>query len=230
MDVDERARGLYGQPLGLARGVVHVVAVAGRDVIRIGPHAPKSDADFFALSLTRARVGAILVSGSVLRAEPELRYDLPDPLRRWREARGLEAPPRVCVLTRGALPAAHPVWESWARPVVYTTREAAASLSLPDRVEVVGVDEPSPRGAIAWLRERADAVSIEAGPSVARPLYDAPLAVDELLLSVFEGELDPRARGDAFLGEPALSDRLRRVHESRLEEPSGPWRFSRWLR
>ena len=243
LDVDARARALYGQPLQPAHGVVHVVAVAqgaegrgaeGRgneyEVIRIGPHAPKSETDFFALSLTRARVGGVLVSGSVLRAEPELRYDLPDALKQWRAAQGLDTPPVVLVLSRGDLPAAHPVWESWARPVVFTSKAAAASLRLPARVEVVGVDDPSPREAVGWLRARAGSVSIEAGPSIAVPLYDPPLVIDELLLSVFEGEIDPRARGRAFLDAAALSDRLRLVSEVRVDEPSGPWRFTRWLR
>ncbi|HBQ17839.1 MAG TPA: hypothetical protein DEF51_44195, partial [Myxococcales bacterium] len=96
--------------------------------------------------------------------------------------------------------------------------------------EVVGVDDPSPREAVAWLRARAGSVSIEAGPSIAVPLYDPPLVIDELLLSVFEGEIDPRARGRAFLDASALSDRLRLVSEARVDEPSGPWRFTRWLR
>ncbi len=228
-----RATELYGEPLGPMRGVLHVVAVAreedGLRVMWIGEHSPKSDTDFFALQLARARVDAILVSGSVLRAEPGLRYDLVG--GGWDAYRGGRPPPLLCVLTRrGGLPASHPVWGSWARPFVFTGDDAP--LELPAHVPVVRVREPTPRGAIHHLvRERGCAsVSIEAGPRVALPLYDAPSVVDELMLSTFEGELDPRARGAAFLEEAELATELERVAPPfAVEEPSGPWTFRRFL-
>ena len=233
-EVDAKASALYGAPLGPADGVLHVVAVARVDgshrVLRIGEHSPRSATDFFALSLARARVDAIVISGSVLRAEPTLVYD------RLHEGllaiRGHREPPWLCVLTRsGDLPASHPAWESWARPLVYTSDDAALS-SLPARVEIVRAASPSPRAAIHHLREDRGcaAVSIEAGPRVAVPLYDGPAVVDELMLSVFEGALDPRAVGGAFLDEAAIDARFERVGgPTRVDEPSGPWTFARYL-
>jgi hypothetical protein len=246
-DVTGAARALYGADLRGVSGVLHVTAVAreGDDlrVIRVGPHAPKSATDFFALNLARARVEGIVVSGSVLRAEPGLRYDLSGPaagaLAAWREGvAGLAEPPWLLVLTRGGDVGAlvdHPAWRSWARPVVLTGEDAAPRLrdALPPRVEVVGHPAPSPRAAIAHLRDDRGCrgVSIEAGPRVSVPLYDTPSAIDELALSVFEGALAPEARGGPFLSEASLARRLRRTGgPTAVEEPSGRWTFSRWTR
>lgn len=233
-DVDAFTEALWGEPVGPMQGVLHVMAVA-RDgeahrVIRIGPHAPDSAIDHFLLNLARARVGAILVTGSVLRAEPELRYDLgaaPEALSAWR-ARTHRQPPWVLVMSRGELPADHPVWGSWARPIAYVPAAKADALTaaLPPRVEVVGAAAPSPRAALTHLLEArgCGSVSVEAGPSVAVPLYEAPCAVDELMLSVYAGPLDERARGGEFLSPAALEARLELAGAADV----GAWRFSRW--
>lgn len=241
--VSRLARAIYGAPLGAMRGVLHVVAVAEEDgarrVMRIGPHAPKSAMDHFVLDLARARVDAILVTGAILRAEPTLRYDLAGPGRSerafeaWRrDVAGLSEPPWLLVLTGGDVRFDHPAFSSWARPIVYTRASVAARLRAP--CEVIGVDAPSARGAIDYLlRERGCAsVSVEAGPSTAVPLYDPPVAIDELMLSVFEEKLDPRARGGRFPSEADLASAgLTRTHEPHHHrEPSGPWRFERWTR
>ncbi|HJL20172.1 MAG TPA: hypothetical protein RMH99_31185 [Sandaracinaceae bacterium LLY-WYZ-13_1] len=241
-DVDAAARRLFGAALGAACGVLHVTSVAREDplqVIRVGPDAPKSATDFFVLQLARARVEAILVTGSVLRAEPTLRYELAAPfteaLRAWRRRAGLAAPPLVAVLTRdAALPADHPTWTSWARPVVLTDAPTAAALRarLPARVQIVAHPAPSPRAALAHLRgaRGCRGISVEAGPRVAAPLYAPPVAVDELLLGVFEGPLPETARAGALVDEPTLEGAMRRVGgPTAVREPSGVWRFSRWL-
>jgi riboflavin biosynthesis pyrimidine reductase len=245
--VTTRARDLYGDALGAMRGVLHVMAVqarpgGGHRVIRVGARSPKSDTDLFVLNLARARVEGIVISGSILRAEPDLRYNLQTEMTAWRrDVLGLEAPPWLLVLTRGAnLPAAHPVFEnrafeSEARPIVLTSVDAAPALrrALPSRVEVVGIDAPSPRAAIAHLRgdRGCRGVSIEAGPRVAMPLYAPPSIIDELMLSVYGGPLDPDVEGPPFLSAPELEARLVRVGgPTEVDEPSGRWTFSRWLR
>lgn len=231
--VEARAAWLYGEVPGPASGVLHVVALARQgaslEVMRVGEHAPRSPTDGFVLSLSRARVDAIVVSGSVLRAEPELRYDLiGDGFHAWR---GERPPPWLLVLTRsGDLPPEHPVWESWARPIVYT---GDAAVELPDRVEIVRDATPSPRRAIRHLLDVRDcaSVSIEAGPSVAVPLYDDPMVVDEAMISVFLGPLAPEARGGRFLDPAAIEERMRLAGgPTRVDEVSGPWTFSRYLR
>ncbi len=230
VEVAELARALYGAPLGAMDGVLHVVAVAeegdAHRVLRIGPHAPKSETDFFVLGLARARVGAILVSGAVLRAEPELRYELSPALRAWRRVLGLDEPPFLLVLTRGDVDLAHPALHGEARPIVFTGPAAGRSRAQ-GSIEIVSVAEPSARAAIDHLRRDRGCrgVSIEAGPRVAAPLYDPPPAIDELMRSVSEGPLDPRARGGA-LPSPA---HLELVASAR-PDPDAPWRFERWVR
>jgi riboflavin biosynthesis pyrimidine reductase len=242
-DVDALARALYGAvPLG--DGVVHVTALwsptSGPSLtLRINEHTPRSAHDFFALNLARARADAIIVTGKVLREEPTLRYDLqgaaglPAALDAWRRERaGREQPPFVYVLTSGrGLDADHPVWSSWARPVVFTSGQAA--LSLPERVEVARVNEPSLRAAIAHARDRgARCVSVEAGPSTSRALYEDPALVDELLLSeLLVDDIPEVARGDELVDRERLHELLPRASApAGIEEPSGRWRFSRLLR
>ncbi len=233
-EVDARARALYGEPLGPARGILHVVAVArvggALRVIRIGEHAPASPTDAFALTLARARVDAILVSGGVLRAEPALAYaPLPEGFAAIRGERG---PPWLCVLTeRGAIAADHPVWSSAARLLVYAGPTAELE-GLPPHVEVVRAVAPSARGALRHLLEERGcaSVSVEAGPRVAVPLYEEPSMIDELALSVFEGALDPRAIGGAFVDEGAIASMALAGGPTAVDEPSGRWAFARYLR
>lgn len=232
-EVEARAVALYGEVPGPVSGVLHVVAAASEGpaltVLRLGEHSPKSPTDFFVLQLARARSSAIVISGSVLRAEPDLCYELPG--EGFNELRGHVAPPWLLVLTRsGDLPREHPVWESWVRPIVYT---GDAPLDLPPQVAVVRDDAPTPRRAIRHLFDDRGCrgVSIEAGPRVAVPLYDEPMVVNEMMLSTFEGELAPEARGGRFLDEPAIEDRMRLAGgPTAVDEASGRWTFRRYLR
>ncbi len=237
--VEAAARALYGRSPGPARGVLHVVAVwrppsGPLRVIRVGPESPKSAVDFFALNLARARAGAVVATGRILREEPELRYDLPGPgalpggLLDWRlRVAGLAGPPRVVVLTSGReLDFSHPAFSSWARPVIFTGEQAAARLSAPEGVEVVGHPEPSLAAAVGWLRgQGADGISIEAGPSTAMALYRGQ-GVDELMLSIYEGPLASELVGGEFLTEAALEARFETLGGAAVEEESGRWCFS----
>ncbi|MBX3271942.1 MAG: dihydrofolate reductase family protein [Sandaracinaceae bacterium] len=232
-EVDARARALFGEALGPAEGVLHVVSSVREGgvhrAIRIGPRAPSSPTDGFVLALARARVDAILVSGAVLRAEPSLVYARPD--EGLASIRGDRPPPWLCVLTaRGELPATHPVWSSWARPIVITGPDAP--LALDARVEVVRLSAPSARAALAHLVDARGcrSVSVEAGPRVAAPLYEPPCAIDELSLSTFEGALDARALGGALFDDATLAERMVLAGEARVDEASGPWRFARYVR
>jgi hypothetical protein len=75
-------------------------------------------------------------------------------------------------------------------------------------------------------------VTLEAGPATTDPLYaDARPIVDELLLSRFDGELDPAAEGPAFVPEASRDRRLgAAVSEAGVDEPSGRWTFERHRR
>jgi len=175
-----------------------------------------------------------------------LRYDLlgpgslPAALHAYRrEVAGHATPPLLLVITSGRdVPANHPVWSSWARPLVYTRDDAVEALRhvLPPHVEVVGDPAPGIERAVSHLRERAvDSILIEAGPSTALTLYratDPSLHVDELLLSVYRGpRLPEHVRGGDFLPEARLRELLHEVSPpAAIEEPSGPWTFHRFLR
>lgn len=231
-DVSGSMRLLYGEELGVVDGVLHVVAVHGGDdgrwVMRIGEHSPKSTTDRFVLDLARARVEAIVVTGAILRDEPELRYVLPAALERHRrQVFGLSAPPWLLVLTRGDIPLDHPALKGWARPLIFTTEASAERLRARSELEIVGVAEPSARAALAHLRDvrGCRSISVEAGPKVAAPLYERPCAIDELALSVYTGSLDPRAKGGRFLDESDIERAFVRTGGYR----EGDWRFERWI-
>ncbi len=235
-DVDALARALYGERAPLdRRGVIHVTALyAARDgalhTLRIGPQAPKSAHDFFALQLTRARADAIVITGQILRDEPELRYALPDAFAAWRARHGRNvAAPKLLVLTSGnALDLTHPALAGeWASPVIFTGTEAATRLRPNASCTVVGHPEPSMAAALAWLRdEGAHTIAIEAGPSTTRPLYDSG-SVDQLVLSIFRGPVADAARGPRlFANEAEVWQRLGTGTPPTVrDEGGGTWSF-----
>jgi hypothetical protein len=108
-------------------------------------------------------------------------------------------------------------------------------------VGLAGGPSPDLQTLIEWARRRFDArtITIEAGPTTTRPLYqprggldaDGPCLVDELMLSVFEGAIPSAARGDPFVSERVLERSFGRRYQGEVvEEESGPWRFIRLLR
>lgn len=244
----ERVRRLYGDDsLSDPAGVVHVAAV-GREpdgelvVLKINQDTPRSLHDRFALDLARARADVIVTTGAILRAEPGLRYELAsdraEALHTWRtDQLGRPTPPLVVVLTgREDIDVDHPTLHGWARPWIFTNVDCAKSLHgrLPSHVGLAGVPSPDLETLIDWARRRFDArtITIEAGPTTTRPLYeDGPALVDELMLSIFEGTVPHAARGDAFASERSLERCFPRRHEGKvIHEESGPWRFVRLLR
>lgn len=210
----KRIRALYGDDLLSSAGALHVTSVwsgaGGRlFTLRIGPACPRSATDSFVLELTRARADAIVTTGQILRDEPGLRTELEDPeLVAWRRERlGKSEAPLTVVLSRRT-DLEHPL------------------LAAPDAV----VRHAGLRETLAWLREErgATTVAIEAGPSTTRALYDEPLAVDELLLSICHLPALPAGVQGGELGDLAhLTSRFPRRSERTREEESGAWSFLR---
>src|SRR5262245_24969415 len=242
--IDARLRALYGEVPGEV-GVLHVASVwrdprGGLRVLRIGPHTPRSPTDAFALSLARARVDAIVTTGRILRFEPDVTHALlgPEPLcddlRAWRAERlGRSAPARSAVLTSGReLDLDHPLLRNSVRPLVITTPAAAARLEPAAAlrgIELLGLDPLDARGALAALRARdMRSISIEAGPATALPLYDAPLAIDEVMLSIYQASALPEGiAGALFLPSERLAEVMPRASRGSRE---GDWCFERRAR
>ena len=235
-DVDALARAMFGQVLPFA-GVSHVTATWAKPgdglwVMAIRDDTPKSEHDFFMLNLARARADAILVTGKVLREEPELRYTLqgsdrlPEALAEWRAVyAGRSEPPLLIVLTSGrGLDARHPALSGeWARPVIYTSNDAELA---PSKARVVRSSKPDARSAIRWAQSQGAAiVSLEAGPSTVAPLYDPPCVIDELLLGVHHAPSLPEGIAVAKLFEEDESFGM-----GTGSHRVGRWTFARELR
>lgn len=219
-------------------GVLHVTALSQHPdqlrTIAIDAHSPQSARDHFALMLGRARADAIIITGKLLRDEPNYAIALPagDGLRTWRKSvMQRDRDPELWVMTRsGEVDAGHPIWTSEVRPVVFTTPAGGARLqqTLPD-VERVEVDEPSLAKAIEAAQSRGSTtIVLEAGPSTTDAAYRDRL-VDELMLSRFYGPFDPQMNEtrapftDAELETVLPLAGPRREHE----ETSGRWSFQR---
>jgi riboflavin biosynthesis pyrimidine reductase len=259
--VAERVRRLYGDDsLPDPAGVIHVAAVGrepdgGLVFLEINQATPRSASDRFALDLARARADVIVTTGAILRAEPGLRYELAsdraDALHTWRmDQLGRPTPPLVVVLTgREDIDLDHPTLHGWAQPWIFTNVDCAKALHgrLPRHVGLAGVPSPDLQTLVDWARRRFDArtITIEAGPTTTRPLYQprsphagpghrdpaGPGLVDELMLSVFEGTIPRAARGGPFVDERDLERCFARRYEGEVvQEHSGPWRFVRLLR
>ncbi len=246
----QRIADLYGPgPVG-GVGVLHVLALwkdpsGPPRVLPIDENAPESETDRFVLHLARARAEAIVTSGSILRAERDLTHEvghdaeMKRELDAWRrEVRGHPTPPLSLVLTRGEdLDLDHPLFAQPDRKIIYTGKDAAKALQGPagERgVRVVGRTSPSLHDAIAWLRTEAGAESItlEVGANASRALYQKPLGVDELWLSLYEeADLDEAHRGEAFIALEELGRLLPVTSAGTVRlEASGTWRFHRFRR
>jgi riboflavin biosynthesis pyrimidine reductase len=233
---------------GEEEGVLHVAAVwrpPDEDrhlVLRIRDDTPRSAIDFLFLSLARARAEAIVTTGRILREEPAVTHDLQGgpgavrALHAWRRELGLVDPPWLVVLTGGqGLDPGHPAFHAWARPVVFCPAAAADDVRRRVRgteIEVVADDAPGLRAAIAHLREQRGVrrISIEAGPSTAAAAYASPVAIDELLLSIYGGAALPAALlGGELPGRAVLERALGRLRSSfSAVEASGRWTFERY--
>jgi len=245
--VDRAARALFGSALDVRPAVSHSFAAwsVGEDVplttIQINEHGPQSDLDFLALHIGRARADGIIITGKILREEPNLGYDLrADPrwgeaLVSWRERRwGLCDPPWLLILTgRGDIDFDHPVFHGGVKPIIFTSDRAASRKLAAAPCPVVSDEAPDIRRAIQHLRvtRECDCVSIEAGPSTARSLYETPIAVKELLLSVYvDASLDERARGAPLVKLSEVREKFRSETSATHRAQGQHWSFHRLRR
>jgi len=234
-------------------GVLHVMAVARRAqgdlaALALGDGAPRCDEDRFALALARARADALLTTGAIVRQEPGLHHgsraltaSLPASLAAafaaWRQRGGRRRPATTVIMTRSRdLDLDHPLFADGGPVIVFTGADAPTrfGIDLARRgAMLISDSHPSLARCLARLAQAGlAAVTVEAGASVARGLYQPPYAVDELLLSTLEPEaLEPGQTRGILLREDQLNARLRPVapaYETRTE--AGLWRLRRWRR
>ena len=256
LEVTRELEALYGRSSLCSAGVVHVT-LAARDAsgrlcaVRIDPRAPRSETDFFALNLCRARADAVLTTGENVRREPRLSHQLEGP---WapalaayrRDVLGKSQPLTCAILTgSGNLPEEHPLWRDGTSKILLTSPECAEEIAsrFADRAQVVGLSALSARSACAWLREHGAAlVSVEAGPSTVSGLYvearprarerrEEPPSVDELLLTVWEdAPPDEGLLAGALPEDARLFRGLSLAASSRRVEAGHTFRFERWAR
>jgi riboflavin biosynthesis pyrimidine reductase len=250
--LDERIASLYGEvDWGGCAGVIQVAAIASpiNRIIALGPAAPRSPTDRFVLGLARARADAILTTGSILRGEPKLVHQYAEDLEEdaalaeWRRrVMGRSDPPALIVLSgSGNFPLDHPALSASKSGFIWTSRAGRDRIRRGDldysiEVEPEAVTRSGTGVAAAIEAAKRDlsaqTISIEAGPSTAATLYSedstAPFGIDELLLSHFEGELQPPAMGPPFISADVIASYFDApVSSQRVEESSGSWRFER---
>ena len=249
-EIDERVAALYGDiDWREASGLLHVAAIHGPSgrILKIGPDAPPSPIDRFALGLARARADVLVTTGRILRSEPDLvhRYseasEEDEAIAEWRRrAVGRAERPRLLVLSEtGRFPIDHPAFGA-SQGVIWTSAAGAAAMGRPPAgfdVVQAEADRDTARDAIAscvrtLAAERTDAtVLLEAGPSTSNAFYEKSGAsrVDELLLSRFDGAIAPAAQGPVFVPEYARASLFGAARSRRsIDEASGSWGFERY--
>ncbi|MEM7357060.1 MAG: hypothetical protein AAF657_39970, partial [Acidobacteriota bacterium] len=116
----------------------------------------------------------------------------------------------------------HPIFRYWTRPVVLTSPHSQWQLesrAVDFGIEVVGVETPTPRTGVEFLRRAfgAATIALEVDPRALRDLDRPPVEVDEVLLTTARAAKMP---ADA-LGPPFLTaEQLLR----RFPEQSTPYR------
>ena len=155
--VDRAARKLFGSPLRDRPPITHSFAAWRADpsapltTININEHSPRSELDWLSLHISRARTDAIVITGKILRDEPNLSYDLRadprwgDALVLWRERHwGLAELPWLLILTSsGDIDFTHPVFTSQVRPIVFTSDRTAARKLCSAPCPVVADEAPA---------------------------------------------------------------------------------------
>ncbi|MCH7568894.1 MAG: dihydrofolate reductase family protein [Nanoarchaeota archaeon] len=224
--------------------ILHVAAVyldpsdGKYKVIKVdNKNAPRSDHDSFALNLARARVDAIITSGQVVRLEKGLTHALQGPapqgLQNYRSTT-LDKPetPYSLILTRKVPDLEAEIFTSKAtRPIIYTSTDSYNLLQGNKALKDLGIlvcdggSSPEIEGALEYLKILGVAsISMEAGPSVANPLYKNGL-VSELMLSVYRGDIQKEVIGDEFISKEEIEKDFDMLHKFETDE----WSFFRYV-
>jgi riboflavin biosynthesis pyrimidine reductase len=166
---------------------VNMIATADGRAARDGrTETLGAEADLELLLELRTIADAVLVGTGTLRAEGYARLAGSPERRARRRAAGLAEDPLAVVLSRGFdIPWEAGLFQALEQPVlVYAGPDAGEPPPTPAPVEVVRLEEPTPRAALADLRARGiRALLCEGGPTLTRALVADGLA-DELFLTI----------------------------------------------
>jgi riboflavin-specific deaminase-like protein len=169
-----------------------------------------SEADTRLLTELRAVADAVLLGTGTIRAEGYGRLVRNAERIARREAAGMAATPTAVLISRSFdIPWGAQLFEAADQPVLVYTGASGAPPEVSAPVEVVRVDDPSPRAVMADLRARGvRSLLCEGGPTLNSALLEADV-VDELFLTIspqLAGEVHaPRiVEGDGLPGVVGL--------------------------
>jgi riboflavin-specific deaminase-like protein len=172
---------------------LNMVATAdGRASLEGGTARLGSEADTRLLTELRALADAVLVGTGTIRTEGYGRLVRNAERVARREAAGLSPTPTAVVISRSFdVPWGAPLFEAADQPVIVYTGAGGAPPRVAAPLEVVRLDEPTPRAALADLRSRGvRSLLCEGGPTLNSALLEADV-VDELFLT-----LSPQLTGE----------------------------------
>jgi riboflavin-specific deaminase-like protein len=186
-----------------------VASADGRAAIEGRTAALASAADTLLLTELRAIADAVLVGTGTIRAEGYGRLVRNAERVARREAAGLAATPTAVLISRSFdVPWGAPLFAAADQPVIVYTGGKGPPPRVAAPLDVVRLEDPTPRAAMADLRSRGvRSLLCEGGPTLNSALLEAGI-VDELFLTIspqLAGETGaPRIVEGLGLPQPAL--------------------------
>jgi riboflavin-specific deaminase-like protein len=169
-----------------------VASVDGRASLEGRTAGLGSEADTRLLTELRAIADAVLIGTGTIRAEGYGRLVRhPERVGR-REAAGMAPTPTAVLISRSFdIPWRAPLFEAADQPVIVYTGDGGAPPRVAAPLEIVRLEDPTPRAALVDLRSRGiRSLLCEGGPTLNSGLLEADL-VDELFLT-----LSPQLTGE----------------------------------
>jgi riboflavin-specific deaminase-like protein len=162
-----------------------VASADGRATVEGRTGGLGSEADTRLLTELRALADAVLIGTGTIRAEGYGRLVRNAERVARREAAGLAASPTAVLISRSFdIPWGAPLFEAADQPVIVYTGASGAPPDVAAPLEVVRLEDPAPRVALADLRSRGvRSLLCEGGPTLNSALLEADV-VDELFLTI----------------------------------------------
>lgn len=168
--------------------------------LRINSQSPSSLFDKFILSVSRARCDLIVLTGAILRAEPNLTANLfiaENVLKEWRKSLGIKTNESdICILTNNInnIDPNHPIFTSSnnidemnneqqsSKVFIYTGLDSSSNFNINNdnnnKIDptVIRVAKPSLSSLIQDFRSTHSIISAECGPSTTSSIYQSMMS------------------------------------------------------